>query len=362
MPHRSRDARLKHYKKHYASHREARLAYAKAYYAKHRTTILLKKAAYYRRRAGGMEFDSVLVVPKSVRHLRLTQLPVSTRLSNVLGSMRIRTLGGVHGRCVGEFLRRKNCGRRSVLELEQLIQRAASGDFDDSNIEKADAPAALLNLIEAAITKLPDRDRNFVLARVGAGRKRHHTLEQLGQRYGITRERARVILEKLFGVIRRSYGPRIPQLLECVRHRCISNICPLTPELLHQWARQFRSRIELVPKAHVRIISSLDERIPCWLNGHEPSIQNYENVRYENVRRLGVSLARVVRKAGEPITLGTAYRNLKGQRQYGQLSVPAFLRMLRNARRVRIQFDDPQRPVIRLSRPGPARAESQRRP
>ena len=353
MPHRSRDARLKHYKKHYASHREARLAYAKAYYAKHRTTILLKKAAYYRRRGGGMEFDSVLVVPESFRHLRLTQLPVSTRLRNVLRSMRIRTLGGVDGRLVGEFLRRKNCGRRSVLELEQLIQRAASGEFDDSNIEKPDAPAALLNLIEASITKLPDRDRNFVLARVGAGRKRRATLEQLGQRYGMTRERVRVILEKLFGVIMRSYGPRIPQLLERVRQRCISNICPLTPELLHQWARQFRSRIELAPKAHVRIISSLDERIPCWPNGHEPLRID------ENVRRLGVSLAGVVRKAGRPIALGTAYRNLKGQRHYSQLSVPAFLRMLRNARRVRIQFDDPQRAVIRLSRPGyPARAES----
>lgn len=306
---------------------------------------------------GGMEFDSVLVIPESVRHLRLTELPVSTRLSNVLGSMRIRTLGGVHGRRVGKFLRRKNCGRRSILELEQLIQRAASGEFDDSDIEKADAPAALLNLIEAAITKLPDRDRNFVLARVGAGRKRHHTLEQLGQRYGITRERVRVILEKLFGLIRMCYGPRIPQLLERVRQRCISNICPLTPELLHQWAHEFRSRIELAPKPHIRIISSLDPRIPCWLNGHEPSIHNDKNVR-----RLGVSLERVVRKAGRPITLGTAYRNLKGQR-YSQLSVPAFLRMLRNARRVRIQFDDPQRPVIRLSRPGyPARAESQRRP
>ena len=239
-----------------------------------------------------------------------------------------------------------------------VFSRAASGDFDASNIEKPGAPAALLNLIEAAITKLPDRDRNFVLARVGAGRKRHHTLEQLGQRYGITRERVRVILEKLFALIRRSYGPRIPQLLECVRRRCISNICPLTPELLHQWARQFRSRIELLPKAHVRIISSLDERIPYWPNGHEPSIQNDETVR-----RLGVSLARVVRKAGGPITLGTAYRNLKGQRHYSQLRVPAFLRTLRNARRVRIQFDDPQRPVIRLSQPGyPARAESQRRP
>ena len=261
--------------------------------------------------------------------------------------MQIRTLGGVDGRRVGEFFRRKNCGRGSVLELEQLIQRAASGEFEDSNIGKSDAPTDLLNLIEASITKLSARDRNFVLARFGAGRKRRATLKQIGQRYGMTRERVRVILEKLFGVIRRSYGPRIPELSEHVRQRCISNICPLTPELLHQWARQFRSRIKLAPKAHVRIISSLDERIPCWPNGHEPLIHNYENVR-----RLGVSLAGVLRKAGGPITLGTAYRNLKGQRQYSQLSVPAFLRMLRNARRVRIQFDDPEKPVIRVSRPG----------
>jgi len=356
MPYRSRDAKLKYLKKHYARHREARLAYAKAYYAKHRKTIRLEKAAYYIKRAGGLEFDSVLIVPKSVRHLRLTELPVSTRLSGVLGSMRIRTLGGVDGRCVGEFFRRKNCGRGSVLELEQLIQRAASGEFDDSNIGKPDAPRDLLNLIEASITKLPARDENFVLARFGTGRKHRATLKQIGQRYGMTRERVRVILEKLFGVIRRSYGPRIPELLEHVRQRCISNICPLTPELLHQWARQFRSRIKLAPKAHVRIISSLDERIPCWPNGHEPLRID------ENVRRLGVSLAGVLRKAGGRITLGTAYRNLKGQRQFSQLNVPAFLRMLRNARRVRIQFDDPEKPVIRLSRPGyPARAESQRR-
>jgi hypothetical protein len=61
------------------------------------------------------------------------------------------------------------------------------------------------------------------------------TLEQLGQQRGLTRERIRNMLDKVFTVIRKTFGPRIPRLLDLVRRRCFSDVCPLTPKLLKQW-------------------------------------------------------------------------------------------------------------------------------
>ena len=274
-----------------------------------------------------------LLVPKSVWHLEVAELPGPARLHQVLKAAGVQKLQDLNGRGLAELLRQRNCGARTIATLEDLLQRAVSGEFDSSAVEGANAYKALLNLIEAAIKRLPDDDRCLLLERHGAGWTLPLTLKQLGTQRGLTRQRICSILQTLFAEIRRTFGPRIPRLLDRVRQYCISNVCPLTPRLLEELASDFQSQFRFSLVAHVRLIGALDERIPCWPNGHDTS----HNPNGDS-RRLAGHIARIAWQAQGHLTLAEVYRRLKTQRRHRSLTVPQYLRRLRNARRIKIQF------------------------
>jgi hypothetical protein len=84
-------------------------------------------------------------IPDSVCHLSFRELPITTRLANVVRSIGARTLGELNGRNAFELLQYKACGWRTISEIQQLIERAVSGQFDVGQIEGATAPAELLS-------------------------------------------------------------------------------------------------------------------------------------------------------------------------------------------------------------------------
>ena len=123
-----------------------------------------------------------LLVPKSVWHLQVAELP-GPRLHPVLKAVGIQTLRDLKGRGLAELLHQRNCGVRTIAALEELLQRAVSGEFDSSTVEGANACEALLNLIEGAIQRLPRDDRRLLLERLGTGGSLPLTLNQLGMQH-----------------------------------------------------------------------------------------------------------------------------------------------------------------------------------
>jgi hypothetical protein len=289
--------------------------------------------------------DVSLVVPESISKLRFAELPITGRLTNLVRSIGLRTLGDLNGRSAFELLRCKNCGWRTVVEIGQLIERAISGEFDEAQIEESARPTELLKLLEEGIAKLSPRDKHLLLARIGGENVPPLTLEELGQQHALTRARVQQILEKTFNTLKKTWGPRVPRLLEAVNRRCFSNVCPLTPALLEQWIGESHSTFQLSPKAQVRLIGALDEDIPCWPNQHD-GVGGIDS----SIRKLDLDLAKLARNANGRITVADAYRKLTSQRRYKRLKVGKFLGMLRRVRRTLVEFDDPQSPVIRLSR------------
>ncbi|HEU5236486.1 MAG TPA: sigma factor-like helix-turn-helix DNA-binding protein, partial [Pyrinomonadaceae bacterium] len=260
-------------------------------------------------------------------------------------SIGLRTLGDLNGRSAFELLRCKDCGWRTVRELGQLIERAISGEFDEGQIEDSARPRELLRLLEEGMAKLSPRDKHVLLARIGGEDVPPATLEEIGQQHALTRARIQQILEKTLNTLKKTWGPRVPQLLEAVKQRCFASVCPLTPALLRQWIDESHSTFQLSPKAQVRLIGALDEDIPCW-----PDQQHGVGSVDNSIRRLDVDLAKLARKANVCIAVADAYRKLTSQRYYKRLKVEKFLGMLRRIRRTLVEFDDPQSPVIRLSR------------
>src|SRR6266566_835129 len=285
------------------------------------------------------------VVPESISQLRFNELPITRRLAHFVRSIRVQTLGDLNDHTALELLRYKNCGWRTVREIGQLIERAISGEFDEAQIEESAQPTELLRLLDEAMAKLSLRDKYLLLARIGGEDVPPSTLEELGHQHGFTRARVQQIVEKILNTLKKTGGQRVPRLLEAVKRRCVSNVCPLTPALLAQWIGESRSTFELSPKAQVRLIGALDEDIPCWPN-QQDGVGGIDN----SIRRLDLDLAKLVRSANGCVAVAEAYRKLTSQRHYKRLKVGKFLGMLRRVRWTQVEFDDPQSPVIRLGR------------
>ena len=305
-------------------------------------------------------------IPESICHLDFNELPITTRLANVVRSMGARSLGDLNGRSAFELLQYRACGWGTISEIQQLIERAISGEFDVAQIEEATATAELLNLLEQGLAKLPLRERQFLLARIGAqtgtGRSPGAdllclTYAEIGRRYGLTRARIHKVLVNTLDSLRRTWGPRVPRLLEVLKWRCLSAICPLTPQLLEKWvgsSAAFSSRpatgdcfnsFRLSMEAHVRLIAALDKSIPCW-----PETNHKLPRTYDPVGQFDLTLARIVREAGGQITVAEAYRRFShpGGRHCRRLTVETFLQMLRSVEGTVIEVKNPEVPIVSL--------------
>ena len=305
-------------------------------------------------------------IPESICHLAFSELPLTTRLANVVRSMGARSLGDLNGRSAFELLQYRACGWGTISEIQQLLERAVSGEFDVAQIEEATVTAELLSLLEQGLAKLPLRDRQFVLARIGAqiGSDRSPGADllclsyaEIGQRYGLTRARVHKVFANTLDSLRKVWGPRVPRLLELIKWRCVSAICPLTPQLLEKWVgsppsfssgrttRDYLNGFRLSMKAHVRLIAALDKSIPCW-----PDTNHKLRRVDEPVGRFDLTLAHVVREAGGQITMAEAYRRVShpGRRDHRCLTVEKFLQMLPSVECTVVEFEDPEVPIVSL--------------
>ena len=306
------------------------------------------------------------VIPESICHLAFNELPITTRLGNVVRSIGARNLGDLNGRSAFELLQYKACGWGTISEIQQLIERAISGEFDVAQIEEATATAELLNLLEQGLAKLPLRERQFLLARIGAqtgtGRSPGAdllclTYAEIGRRYGLTRARIHKVLVNTLDSLRRTWGPRVPRLLEVLKWRCLSATCPLTPQLLEKWvgsSAAFSSRpatgdcfnsFRLSMEAHVRLIAALDKSIPCW-----PETNHKLPRSYDPVGQFDLTLARIVREAGGQITVAEAYRRFShpAGRHCRRLTVETFLQMLCSVECTVVEVKNPEVPIVSL--------------
>ena len=214
----------------------------------------LGKTHALHRKAGTEDSFSI---PKSVCKLQFDELPITRRLAGVVRSIGARTLGDLNGLSACELLQCKNCYWHTVAEIEQLIERAIAGEFDAKRIEESEAAAELLTLLEQGMAKLSRRENQFLLARI-----RGLTFAEIGQRFGFTRARVHQVTANALHALRKTWGPRVPCLLNMVRHRLsLSNASELTPALLEQWVGESSKCLRLPRQAHVRLIAELDTDI-----------------------------------------------------------------------------------------------------
>jgi len=179
--------------------------------------------------------NSQTVFDNELLDMRLNDFEFSVRLTNVLDRAQLLTIGDVLSFSEKEFFNLKNCGRKSVNELKSFLvdkglnfnqqHGVASKNtiFKDIDINTCEIistkPKMQNNLYEndsntyqpkinnkyvwsnifenllSSLDRIDERQQDVLKKRLGVGEKRK-TLEEIGNLYGVTRERIRQIESK----------------------------------------------------------------------------------------------------------------------------------------------------------------------
>ncbi len=133
-------------------------------------------------------------------HASLTVLDLSVRATGVLKRLRAKTVGQLFGLTKRDLRQAKNCGRKTIAEIESKLLdylssgRASLAAFADPVPESYD-PTRLGTkaFVEGLLSVLPERSRLVITARYGLWDGITETLQDIGDKLGRTRERIRQI-------------------------------------------------------------------------------------------------------------------------------------------------------------------------
>ncbi len=282
-------------------------------------------------------------IPANVRDWPLAQMPLSVRLAGVLQKMGLRTLGDLNGVLYDQVLSMRNCGQRSLRELEALVVRVQSGEFDYSRV-KGLGLDFLIQESDEAVSKIPEREGEMLLMRLGGLGRRPMTLEEIGTKFGLTRERVRQVVDLLYQKVYKNGGPAVDEMLRRLAKKCLESVCPLTPELLRSWLGPKAQGGKYPDAFYVRLFGELNADIPAWPDGQKP-YPNLDARAKEIVR----PVAEILRSNISPLDMAEIFRRLIAAGQPPSLKPGEFLRALKQSGSLTVEFPEPDRPLVRLS-------------
>jgi hypothetical protein len=141
-------------------------------------------------------------------------LDLSARPTNVLAHLQVLTVGQLLNYPKRELVSAENIGRKSMAELEAKLFSYLSGPLNPATepegtilpIGEPSRTAGIKEFVDQILCCLPDRQREILADRYGLWDGIAETLQDIGDKLGLTRERIRQIEAKGLKRIRRLYG------------------------------------------------------------------------------------------------------------------------------------------------------------
>jgi hypothetical protein len=287
-----------------------------------------------------------LSVPAGVWDLDPREFPSSVRLEGVFQKKNIQRLGDLHGLALDELRQLGNCGPTTIAEAVRLLKRIAAGEFAIPQDCLAPANlAGLLRKLDATIAQLSAREREVLLLRLGAANGgQFWTLRKVGDKFHLTRERVRQIMELLLPLVRRAGGPGLAAQLRAIAAACTKMVCPLTPALLEQWLAGVKNPGRYPLAFYVRFLGEMNPEIPAWPVGQEHRTDPRPDRQEEALK----VLKKILHQDQWRLPLKTAFKLASAQASLRDLRVADFLEALKHARSLKVEFQKPDQPKVRL--------------
>jgi len=290
-----------------------------------------------------INLKELINIPPNAKDWPLDKMPLSVRLAGVLDRMGLKLLGDLHGIAYEQINSMRNCGKTSILELKNLIDRVQAGEFDYVKI-KGFSVENLIQLLEKSLAEIPKRERDMILHRMGGFSNKPLTLEEIGKKYGLTRERVRQVVDLMLNKLYRSGGPAVDYLLKKISEKCLENVMPLTTALLEKWLGPKKDQCKYPLGFYVRLFGNLNPDVPDWADGQKP----YPNLDSRTKDIVKPSLD-MLRAQISPLPLKDIYLALKEKNQPINLNAGEFLRAIRQAASIIVEYPEPDKPVARLA-------------
>src|ERR1035441_1094015 len=94
---------------------------AKVLGTRNQSFFVSKVASHGRRRTRRARMESVFI-PCQARGLAISTFPISVRLRHIFAYQQLRLLGDLHGISYVEFAKFRNCGKKTVWALQELVR------------------------------------------------------------------------------------------------------------------------------------------------------------------------------------------------------------------------------------------------
>lgn len=283
-----------------------------------------------------------LIIPERVWHLNITELPRSVRLEGALYKLGIKRLGELNGVLINQLRYGGNCGQITINELHALIKRATDGEFEISDADKKQFKFAdLLRFTDELMKVVDKRDRVIFLRRFGGNVEVAQTLESIGTKFHVTRERIRQIETKILILLSSQGGPKLKFYLERIATYCNNEVYPLTPELVAEWAKEQKYSLAYQPAFYVRLYSDLCPDLPAWPDG--------QKIGYSYAPRLDTvarCLESALREIKTPLPLKKALKVLQAPGAMPNAKPAEFLLALARSPWLPVQLGDDKNPTV----------------
>jgi hypothetical protein len=124
---------------------------------------------------------------------KIENLDLSLRAINALKRLNIRTVSDLMNRDLEKIRNSMGVGKKTFAEIAEIIDRSDK-IFKSKSAPKPPEPTSpICSVIDAFLLKIKDRNREIFVKRIGLFDEKKETLESIGSRFGLTRERVRQI-------------------------------------------------------------------------------------------------------------------------------------------------------------------------
>lgn len=277
-------------------------------------------------------------IPENIKDISVERIGFSTRLAKALHSLNVGKLGDLENFTFDNLKSAPRLGKDSVFELWQFVasmqKNAGVGKNSFEELE-ADSPAetvlselslnGVLKFINDFVSALTEREQEVLFSRLGgAPDERILTLEELGEKFQVTRERIRQMESNSLKKLKTRLSGISENALEKIKVHTEAAVCPLTARFLIHLTENDYALFACPPNFYLHLLKKLAPEIYISAGSQTP-IQSTKNVS-----QLSRKIKNFLDEQPDFLTLSQVFEQLSDRGTFDGFGINDFFEAIRS--------------------------------